>query len=311
MTAQKSIKETELFSTEKILQVMCWSILIVMILFSNQIRLGIYQGATIAVTNVLPTIFPFLILSDFWIYVYSGKTNRYIDNIFQKLFGISANALPAFVLGLLFGFPIGVKAAADLYAKKSLSKEETEKIIGVINNPSAAYTISGIGLGLYRSFKIGLILYFSVTISSILIAKFSRISGEKSKKTYQNSEQTFNIAHSIKNAGSNSIAILSYIVFFFAINSLVSAITRDDLISTCTSIFLEISGAVTRIINLQTVNQRIKLSLTAFALGFSGLSVHLQAFSFLPKEIRKSRYFKAKFTQGILSCFVTFLLCRQ
>ena len=122
-----------------------------------------------------------------------------------------------------------------------------------------------------------------------------------SSERKENSGQTFVLVNSIKNAGLNSIAILSYIIFFSGVTSLVRALTKNNILTAYSAIIFEISGAVTQISNLNATDLRMRLSLTAFALSFSGLSVHLQAFSFLPKEIGKTRYFIAKLSQAILS----------
>jgi hypothetical protein len=51
----------------------------------------------------------------------------------------------------------------------------------------------------------------------------------------------------------------------------------------------------------------LKLSLTAFALSFSGICIAMQARSILPDSISMKEYYKMKILIGALSFIITYL----
>ncbi len=289
------------------LSVSCTLLMLLSIGFSKYVKDGILNGARLALTTIIPTLFPFFILSDLWLSVFKTNSKGLPVRCFENIFRISGNGLSAFFLGSVFGFPLGVKIASNLYNKNRLSKDETERLIGFINNPSAAYIISGIGIGLLGDIKIGVLLYISVISSAIIIGIILKGNSKQISEPADNTEQSFNFVDSIKNAAFSSITILSYIVFFSGVCGLVFALCRNELFTTFLAPLLEVSTAINRIVNHVGFPTQFKLSFISFALGFSGFSVHFQAFSFLPSEISKRRYLLSKFAQGLISFIITFL----
>ena len=71
---------------------------------------------------------------------------------------------------------------------------------------------------------------------------------------------------------------------------------------------LEVSGGVGMICSLGFA-RLAALPLVALVLGFSGVSVHLQAFSLLPKEISKKRYLAMKICEGGIAMLLMLIFC--
>ena len=283
----------------------CLTLTLIMILMSSQIKKGIYRGISLCLTSLVPTLFPFFILSDIWSCYFRVNNKSLTSKLFSSIFHINGRAVIAFLCGIVCGFPLGVKTAVDLYNNKCLSKEETETICGFINNPSMAFVISGIGLGIYRDASVGIILYLSVVISAIIIGFAFRPKHKKSLNSDVILGQSFNLVNSIKYAGVASLTVSSYVIFFSGILSPLAFFIDNDIACAIISCFTEISCAVTYIAKASAISTELRLSLTGFALGFSGLSVHLQAFTFMHKEIRKKKYLLMKLIQGIICSLLT------
>lgn len=287
--------------------IICLLLLVIMLYLGSEMKSGVLYGINICFTTVIPTLFPFFILSDFWSSSIYIKKDGAFARIFERLFGISGTALPSFFLGTVCGFPLGVKSAAGLYENKMINKDELERLIGFANNPSIAFVISGIGAGIYSDTSVGIRLYISVVLSAILVGAVFKQKRDKNENSHIIIRQKFDLVGSIKSAGISSITVSSYIIFFCALINLVKKTVGNRLCVTIISGFLEVTNASFSSASLGENLYFLRLPLTAFALGFSGFSVHLQSFALLPKEISKTRYITMKLLQGLICSFLTFL----
>ena len=287
--------------------VICITLACFMIFMGDKMRVAIYDGLLFSVSTIIPTLFPFFVFSDFWTSAFYINPNGVVSKCFKKLFNVNGCAVTALLSGLICGFPIGVKVATGLYKENKISKNELKKISGFVNNPSAAFVISGVGAGIFKDVRLGLMMYISVIFSSIITGVLFRGKHENIQNTAEIQRQSFNLTNSIINAGINSLNVTSCIIFFSGIIGITSTLIKAESPLTCISIFLEITNAVKMISKSKNLTQLGRLTLTAFALGFSGFSVHLQTFCFLPKEISRAEYILMKLIQGVICALSIFI----
>ena len=302
MTHAKPIDQGKIL--RNISSVLCISLAVLMISFGSAIRDFIYRGLIFSLTTIIPTLFPFFILSDLWTTFFYVDPYGKIWRGFEKIFRTNGYGITALISGFICGFPIGIKVLSELYREEKITKEEFEYLSGFVNNPSFAFVISGVGAGIYNNIRIGILLYLAVILSSTITGFIFRPRSTKHSKTRENARQTFNFTNSIKNAGLTSINVVSCIIFFSGLIGFISSIINNDIIVGAISLALEVANAVELIFNAEFLTLTYKLILTSFALGFSGFSVHIQAFGFFPKEISKAKYLLMKTVQGIISSFL-------
>ena len=278
----------------------CIILSIIMIYYSHDMKIGVTRGLALSVNKILPTLFPFFILSDVWDSLYVINENSIFCRIFSKVFHLNSSGIYAFIVGGVCGFPLGVKSAVDSYDRGKISLDEMITLCGFCNNPSAAFVISGIGLGLFSNIKIGILLYLFVIISAIVTGFMFRPSRQYSSYQPVISKQSFSIVQSIKKAADTSITVCSFITFFSAVIYLLKIFIKSDITISFISPLIEISSAVEIITGSQLFSKKISMFLIGFALGFSGLSVHLQALCLMPKNANASKYFLMKIIQGLI-----------
>jgi hypothetical protein len=206
---------------------------------------------------------------------------------------------------MLCGFPLGVKATRDLYDQGRINKDQLVRLSGFCNNPSAAFVISGVGLGIFGSMRIGIYLLISCIISAFFCGIFFREKLTEIIYLKEIPRQSFDLVESIKSAGLTSITISSYVIFFSSLINAINSIVNSSYVSSIIASLFELCSAVERIGSSTDFSFNTKQLLIAFALGFSGLSVHLQAFSFFPKDALKAKYLLIKLTQGIVCAIIT------
>lgn len=275
---------------------------ILTMLFSDKISHSVKSGLSLCANVIIPSVFPFMILSDF-LYAYIDFSSlNHIGNLFEKTFKINRIGLYPFLLGMLCGFPLGVKCTAQLYKTGSISKDEAERLIGFSNNTGPAFLVCGIGLGLRASISEGFILYIFMMLSALAVGIIFSF-GKKASGNSANEKETtdFSITDSIKNAGINTLNICSYLTFFACVVGLLRGTIGENTFYLLSIPFLEVGSATSILSKTLLLSNTESLILSAFAVGFSGFSVHLQALSFISNtDISPKRYFIMKFIQGIL-----------
>lgn len=286
----------------------CILLTAIMLFFGKALKDSVIEGMHLAAMRIIPTVFPFMILSDLWISCMEINHKGKIALCFESLIGINSTVLIALLSGIFCGFPLGVKTGVGLYESGAISKNELERISPVVNLPSIAFVISGVGLGLLGDVKLGIMLYISVLTASIALA----VVENPKTKIKQNSGvilgQNFNLVTSIQKAGSSSLIMAAYISFFSAVIGIIGAILKNTSLTAILSTIFEVGGSTNLIAKEVSFSHTMRLSLIAFALGFSGMSVHFQAFAFLPSEISRAKYLIRKLIIGIISSFIFILI---
>lgn len=285
----------------------CIIICFFMLYRSYELKQGVIEGLNQSFQIIIPTIFPFLILSDLWTAYFTVSNDSLVSRMFKKIFHISPNGIIAFLCGAICGFPLGVKIARSIYERDEISADQLTFLSGFCNNPSLAFIVSGVGLGLFGSTGVGIRLYLCCMASAIFCGILFRSDDQKSNNLPYKPRQSFDLVVSIKNAGMSSIIISSYIVFFSAVFSSVKSMINSQILSALISSLLEISTASKYILHASDISFILKKLFIGFAIGFSGLSVHLQAFSILPKECSRARYLVMKATQGLICSILSLI----
>ena len=158
----------------------------VMLLFPSEVFEGAKSGLLLWFLTVLPTLFPFLLISRLLLDSCAcSLLNKLLAPAISRLFGISAQGSFAFIVGFLCGYPMGAKITADLFHARQISKAEASYLLSFCNNTSPAFLIHYIVLGYFQNprliFPSVLILYGT----PILLTFFFRI-----KKHFASSNTT-------------------------------------------------------------------------------------------------------------------------
>lgn len=287
----------------------CACVFLLSLFASDKISHSVRSALSLCSGVIIPSVFPFMIISDILYSYLNFSSLSTVGDIFERVFKINRRGLYPFVLGVLCGFPLGVKCTAELYRENKLSRDEAERIIGFCNNTGPAFLVSGIGLGLRGSVSEGVLLYIAMTLSAIAVGCLFGIGGSYTVGTDTPlTKKSFSLTSSIKNAGIGTLNVCSYLTFFACIVGLLRNSIGESLVYLSLLPFLEVGSASSILSKTRLLRDIQSLTLTAFAIGFSGLSVHLQALSFISDtDIRVNKYFLMKLMQGVLSALFVLL----
>ncbi len=268
---------------------------------SELVRSGLY----FCFTTIIGSVFPFMILTDA-LFAFSNFENMpFLGRAFEKLFNISGYGVRAFFAGIICGFPLGVKAACDLYQSGAISKEECERLIGFANNTGPAFIVFAIGAVMRKSLFDGAVLYLSMIFSAIIVGILMGLGKGHTREKKKFCKVEYSLVDSVKSAGLNTLYICSFITFFSVLLGLLKKILPSSIYLYAVP-FLEVGNA-SKILSESHINPVKSLLLTSFAISFSGISVFLQAKSFLPKEISVKKYTLAKIMQGCISALIAYI----
>ena len=154
-------------------------------------------------------------------------------------------------------------------------------------------------MGCLSSLALGFLLYFSMLFSTVLTGALFRTKQSEIAFCNEISRQKFDLSSSIKSAGFTSLTVCSFVTFFSAVISLAECLVKSPLFSALISALFEIGNAAARASALDP-GLNIKIPLLGFALGFSGLSVILQAKAALPPQIKLKKLPIFKLVEGCL-----------
>ena len=291
------------------LQVSLFLLLLLMIPFYGEaMRIGTVRGIHLCVTTIIPSVFPFMILSSVMIGYCVFDHMDFLSRPFEKLFHIGKSGLPAFLCGSLCGFPLGAKCAAEAYAHGYLSKDECERLIGFSSNASPAFVICGIG-AMRKSILEGVLLYAVMLFSAVIVGIIFGIKKEAHPRPVVHKTESFSFTDTVERAGINTLYVCSYLLLFSAlIGILQSFVFKNAVISAIFLPILEI-GSATAFLAQLNLPSAFSMALTAFAVSFGGLSVHLQSAGLLRGTgISMKPYYISKLLQGTISfCIVLFI----
>lgn len=272
------------------------------IVLSGEMSELVSEGMSLAVRCVVPSSFPFMIISDLYVSYGHPEKIKSVEWLAYRLLGLPASAIGALICGNVGGFPIGAKITGDLYREGAIDRESAERLVALSANPSSAFIVGAVGLGMYRDETIGVILLLSVYLSSLTCGFLTK---QKHNNTlYSNNImwQNYNFVVSVKNAGISSVSVISFVSLFSVIVGLIKKYVKIGLVVYPLIAILEVTNAAKIFADSSLFPTVLSVSLVAFSLGFGGLSVLMQNAVFLEGTgLKMKKYTVIKLMQGVIS----------
>lgn len=235
----------------------------------------------------------------------------------------------------------GAKIAVNFRNNNICTKEECERLLSFTNNSGPLFIIGTVGISLFGNYLIGILLFITHILGCITVGilfKFwKKNSSTKIKYTtskYDNKLQNITISNlgevlgtSIQSAISTILMIGGFVVLFSVIISIlnVSGITKlicilcepicnifnipSQIVSSTFTGLFELTNGINMISAINLKNISLNIVISAFLLGFGGISILLQVFSIVSKsDLSMKPYILGKLLHGFFAAVYTFLI---
>ena len=282
------------------------------------------RGMKLCVTTVIPSLFPLMVASELIVITGSARfLGRFLRAPADLLFGVSGEGASALLLGTGCGFPVGTRSAVSLYKRGEISFDELSRLVCFSNNPSSAFIISAVGTTLFGSREFGSALYFITILSSLIVGvlqniilgrtdiqpvlEFSERDDRKDRKGISD------FSGAVTSSATAMLGVCAFVVFFSTFTGTLGSILLELGASQMTRAiffsFFELTCGVAEAAGVEPITTAILVA--AFAVGWSGLSVHLQMIGICDGiSIPLRRYFMAKLSQGLINVALIFVYLR-
>lgn len=171
-------------------------LLLYMLLFPKKVLADSLAGLDLWFHTVLPSLLPFMILSNVLIGAnVVSQLMRPFSGFFRHVLGLSPEGGYAWLLGLFCGFPMGARLTGDMYRQHRISREEAGYLLTFANQSSPMFLSTYVvlhGLGdSTMTLPVFVIFYASAFLTSLVFRIRSRRFGlPPSKPKKEVPEQT-------------------------------------------------------------------------------------------------------------------------
>ena len=277
--------------------------------WSGPVRQAVQAGLFLCATSVIPSLFPFFVAATLLINLgFAEGLGHLLEGPMRTLFRVGGNGASALLLGLVGGYPVGARTAAELYEKKLCTRTEAERLLAFCNNCSPAFILSVLGYGVFQSARAGVWLYLIHVAAALLTGLLFRRRGGGKPSPRQSAVPIRTVplsaafVQAVQAGLSAMLGVCAFVVLFMVVLQPLRAVPG-------------LWGTVlTGVVELFNGAARLPASPAGFVaaaglLGWGGLSVHCQTLSLLSGTGLSMRpYFLGKAIQGILSALIAFAL---
>ncbi len=284
--------------------------LVVMLCFPMETFHGATNGLLLWFQTILPTLLPFMILSNL-----SIRTNcvfyisRAIRPFIQKLFHVSDDACYAVLIGFLCGYPMGAKVIADLLTSGRITRNEGQYLLSFCNNTSPMFIVSYIVMQTFKDKEMLLItlqiLFLSPIVCSFLFQKIYHITSSSVHSLHTQKEIHFDFQmfdDAIMNGFETITKVGGYMILFSILFTL-----GKKLPITFSLPLLEISNGIPLIVKLSS-NFSIVYPYVLGLTSFGGLCAVAQTNSMIQNTgLRIFPYIIQKLITALVTSLLAFL----
>lgn len=268
--------------------------------------------------NLVPSMFPFFLLSEFLIYFgfvefFSACFGPFLNRIFK----ISKNCSFIVLMSMVSGFPSNAKYTKECLDKNLIDEKDANKVLLFSHFSNPLFILGTVSLLFLKNKEVGFLILFCHYIGNLFIGLLFRnylpkeckekTSFKKALKQMHKkriSQQTnFGIffTQAIVKTIQTLLIILGVVTTFLILTSIFDQhIQLNSYHQSILNGFLEMTQGL-KYVSILQIPLRLKCTLTVMILSFGGFSVHMQMFSFLDSKVRYFPFLTARIGHALFS----------
>lgn len=315
-----------------------------LVIFSNTNLSAAKNGLILWANSIVPSLFPFFVATELLSHTnftyYLGKV---LNRFMKPIFNVRGEGSFALIMGIISGYPIGAKIAANFRKNNICTKEECERLLSFTNNSGPLFIIGSVGITMFGNSTIGLLLLITHLLASLTVGFIFRFWKYDCKSNVSLNSSTSKgndnislsslggiIGNSITSSINTILLIGGFVVLFSVIISILKTSTLLALLCNCIKPIFNLlhippeftTGFISGIIELTnglniicTIPQKkisINIIMASFILGLGGISVLLQVWSTISKtDLSIKPYVIGKVLHACFSAFYTFIILNR
>lgn len=280
-----------------------------LIIFPAQSSAGAKNGVDYCLNILVPSLYPFMVLSVF--VVKSGlaqKAGKYLENFTRKVFRLPGCAAACLLMSVVGGYPAGARSIVSLYEDGGISENQAKQMLCFCVNAGPSFVITAVGVGFFKSTVSGYILFASQLIVFIILGiicgAFSKNESHSTdKKTSKKIPASEALIASASDAAYSTLNMCCFVILFAALMNVLRVFITSPKVSAFFSALLEVTGGCADLSRISA-----PLWAAAFAIGWGGVCVHFQIYTFVSGiHISRSRFIFFRLLQGVMSAAVSYI----
>ena len=272
------------------------------VFFGKESYNGAAAGASLCSGTVIPSVFPFMCLSFALSESGGGELfSRLLGFPSKLLFGRLGCYSYIYLLSVLGGYPTAAVIVNALFKRGEISNTDAGRLLIFCFCPTPSFCITAVGLKMFGSQTVGIVLYASCVLSSLLIGsvvcrigyprRFSFVkkgkAGAEQRKCSEKIEKIKRrkiappqeiLVMSVEKASRSVITLCAVIIFCSSALSVIKAFVHNTTVINALTCIFETTSAV------EYSSKNLTVFVTAAILSFGGLSTFIQSAA-LAKEL--------------------------
>ena len=291
--------------------------LALILFFPSDAYIGAKKGLLLWFNTVLPTLLPFIIMSNLIIRLQITKPlSKFLYPFFHFIFRVTKGGCYPILIGFLSGIPVGAKSVGDLYSNGSIEEDEAQYLLGFCNNSSPIFIMGYIAVAQLKMKELRGPLIFIIYISGIIAALlYFRIFKLHSRKKVYASEYrdsyvndfepkfNFTVLDSAIMDGFEVITKVGGYIILFSIPAQIITVlgSSNNLIKLLCIGLLEITTGINQI-SMSALDLNTKIVLISMITSLGGLSGLAQTKSVISNtRLSFGTYFKVKLIHVVIA----------
>ncbi|MCC8023450.1 MAG: hypothetical protein LIO46_06720 [Clostridiales bacterium] len=272
-----------------------------LVVCSVRARAGVTESLELCKNVLIPSMFPFLFLSNFIPssnagYVIRQACGKWVN----KLFRLPGCCAAAILLGMVSGYPTGAVMTSRMLERGDIDRATARRLLKFCVNGGLPFLVTAVGSIMYQSVRVGIILFSASTAAALIIGFGERLLHPK--PTSDKPPETLSLSYSealvdsVQRASSSMLSICAYVLLFGAVAGMLRS---DSPLWSYLAPLLEITTGT-------TAAKGITLPVLCGFLAFGGLCIHCQLAPILIQA--KMRYLEF-LAYRLLHAGLSILLC--
>ncbi len=273
--------------------------------YPTEIADGIRNGLLLLGENIIPSLFPFMVLSG---YVRGSTATDFAANHLHKIsnifFRVNSYGLIAVIMGLLGGYPIGAKTTAEFLRDGKLSLKEAQRVMLWCVNPGPSFVITSVGTFMAGSYARGIIMYLSCVLTSLsigffygILCRFAKVESQPAKTFPITDKHLF--IKAVTDGSRGMLSICGWVLIFCGASSFADTVINSSALN----LFIKCLSEVT--LGCKTgIENNLSLPLICAILGFGGFAVIAQVTPYLEAcQVKLKTFICWRIIYGAASAF--------